>query len=64
MASTRKWLICHFPEDDTYVAVDHKSLFTTGKIRFLGNAKEAVKRVKVLYKDSWYEGEVIEQWGE
>ena len=58
--ATKKWLISYFPSDKTYVALDHRSLFVTGKLKFTGSDG---KQVKILYKDQWFLGQVIEQWG-
>ena len=56
--ASKKWLVCHFPDDNTFVACDHKALFITGKLRFLSSS-----RVKLLYHDVWFEGQVIEEFG-
>ena len=58
--ATKKWLIAFFKADSTYVALDHRSLFVKGKLRFIGADG---KKLKILYQDQWYEGEVKEQWG-
>ena len=58
--STKKWLIAFFKTDSTYVPLDHRSLFVTGKLKFIGADG---KKLKILYQDQWYEGEVKEQWG-
>ena len=59
--STKKWLISFFPADKTYVALDHRSLFVTGKLHFVTGSEG--KKVKVLFEEEWFEGDVIEQWG-
>ena len=58
---SKKWLISFFPADKTYVALDHRSLFVTGKLHFVTGSEG--KKVKVLFEEEWFEGDVIEQWG-
>ena len=54
----KKYLVCHFPEDNSVVAINYKACFESGQL-ILG--PQASKKVKLFDSktETWFAGEIL-----